>query len=145
MRIQNRRVLPRTTPSGEPLRILLVGMPRILREIIREIIASEKDMEIVGERTDIVALPAETDRTRARFVIGAANGPDAVAEYHRLLYERPHLQVLLVENNGRRGVLHELRPHAVPISAMDSVAPTELIEAIRSATESWSASPWMDP
>ena len=43
--------MPGREPKVRPIGILLVGLPRMVRDLIEPIVAREKDMEIVGEGT----------------------------------------------------------------------------------------------
>ena len=113
----------------EPTRIVLIDMPRILREIVKDVLATDADMMVVGEYAESVRLRDAVSRTSADFVItdDRVSGFDEVGT---LLRERPHVRVLAIGENGRDTVLYELRPQKVRLGA---VSPENLLEAIRAA------------
>ena len=113
----------------EPTRIVLIDMPRILREIVKDTIATDADMIVVGEYAESVRLRDAVARSAADFVItdARASGFDDVDV---LLRERPRVRVLAIGENGRDTVLYELRPQKVRLGA---VSPENLLETIRAA------------
>jgi hypothetical protein len=113
----------------EPSRILLVDLPRILREIIEEAIADEPDMVIVGGNGANGDLKSAVERSNAEFVIsGADYAPDEVGA---LLEEHPRLRVLSVVGDAREAFLYELRPMRTPLA---EVSPRTIVDAIRQAS-----------
>ena len=105
-------------------RILIVDMPRMLREIVRSVIVAEADLELVAEVHDPGALDKAIPRHRPDFVIGHS----APHEIERLLEERPSMKVLQVDSTGRSSFLYELRPQR---TALGEMSPARLLEAIR--------------
>jgi DNA-binding NarL/FixJ family response regulator len=124
-RVQNRAL--HSDAGVEPSRIVLVDLPRIMREIIQQAIADEPDMVIVNG-----SLPADLrgalERSAADFVISGAD--HELAEVGALLEERPRLRVLSVVGDGREAFLYELRPTRTPLG---EVSPRTIVDAIRSA------------
>jgi DNA-binding NarL/FixJ family response regulator len=100
----------------ERLRVLLVHPPGVLREILKEVIGSQSDMEVVGELDAHHELVPEIDRTGAQFVVWCLEPLDddslePIPDACRVLLDAcPRLKVLAVENRGRTGSLYELRP-----------------------------------
>jgi DNA-binding NarL/FixJ family response regulator len=115
--------------TDERLRIAIVNMPQMLREIIREVVSPESDMEVAGEFSGTTDLLEAVERTRADFVITGTEDAD-VAGVGRLLRMRPRLKVLAVAADGRQTYLYELRPQKVHLG---EVSPQNLLDAIRSA------------
>jgi DNA-binding NarL/FixJ family response regulator len=113
----------------ERLRIVLINMPRMLREIIREVVLPESDMEVAGDFSTPYGLLEAVERTRADFVITGTGDAD-LADVGRVLRERPRLKVLAVAADGRQTYLYELRPQKVHLG---EVSPRNLLDAIRSA------------
>jgi DNA-binding NarL/FixJ family response regulator len=112
----------------ECVRVLLVGMTVILRELIAEILGSAPGVEIVGEVPGGERAPAGVRRTRADVVVlgvDETGGPEVVSE---LLAAHPHLLVIGISPDGRQGSLHELRPHDVPLGEL---SPEQLVAAVR--------------
>jgi DNA-binding NarL/FixJ family response regulator len=111
----------------EPSRIVLVDMPRILREIIEQAVGGEPDLELVQARSE-PGLRAAVESSGADFVISGADYD--FAEVARLLEERPRLRVLAVTGDGREGFLYELRPTR---TALGEVSRQTIVNAIRGA------------
>ena len=106
-------------------------MPRILREIIRQSLAVEPDMQIVGEFTGSVSLLPAVDQSGADFVIV---GVDAmkVEDVRFVLQERPHIKILAIGGDGKSAALYELRPNKV---SLGEVSPDSLVQVIRNAAD----------
>lgn len=111
------------------LRIVLINMPRMLREIIREVVSPQPDMEVAGEFAAAHSLLEAVERTQADFVI-TGTGDAELADVGRVLREWPRLKVLAVAADGRQTYLYELRPQKVHLG---EVSPQNLLDALRSA------------
>jgi chemotaxis response regulator CheB len=112
----------------EPSRIVLVDMPRILREIIERAVADEPDMEIVDSEAGNMPLREAIEASEPDFVIAGADYD--FGEVARVLDERPRLRVLAVAGDGREAFLYELRPTRTPLG---EVSPRTIVDAIRGA------------
>jgi len=111
-----------------PARILLLGMPRILRDLIRSIVDRQPDMRVVGELEDGHIDLRRVERPRADFVIVGLHDSDLPDVCDRLLRHRPETKIVGVSQEGRRAVLYELRPHAEPLGEMSQQV---LLDVIR--------------
>jgi DNA-binding NarL/FixJ family response regulator len=112
----------------ERTRILLADLPRMIREIISDTLASQDDMEVVAELPTLASLPAALEDSQADVVVLGGDDPMlAVA----LLQRIPHLTVLAVSEEGRESWLYELRPKRVLIS---EISPRRLVGAIRESS-----------
>ncbi len=112
----------------ESSRIVLVDLPRMLRDIVEQAVAGESDMCVVSAGGSESGLRAVVDETDADFVI--AGRDQDLADVGDLLRERPRLRVLAVAGEGRESFLFELRPTRTPLG---QVSPKTIVEAIRSA------------
>jgi DNA-binding NarL/FixJ family response regulator len=114
------------------IRVLLVGMPRMLLDMIADIIALHREMMVAGKMQDTPDICAAVKKTRADVVV--LNEPAiGSAQFHQeLLYSRPHLGVLSIANDGRNFFLHTLRPVR---TALGAVSPESLVQAIRSSAQ----------
>jgi hypothetical protein len=99
----------RVIVDASSIRVLLVDMPRMLRDIVAMVVRAEPDLELVGEVDDPEALAARMRRTRPDLVIAGAH-PALEQMSHQLLGDYPRLRILEVETEGRRGYLYELFP-----------------------------------
>lgn len=117
----------------ERTRIVLIDMSPLLREIVREIIVREPDLEIVAEHesTDVAAAIAGD---HPDFVIV---GPDAATngQVCSLVGAGLGLRALEVHSDGKESVLYELRPRRI---ALGEISSETLLRAIR-AVPSWDA------
>ncbi len=111
-------------------------MPRLLRDLVDAITSAEPDMVIAGEHLD------EADERRALalidtdILIAAESGTSRADRWIDLLYEHPHLKVLVLEQTGRTAQLYELRPHRTPLG---EVSRAGLVNAIRAAVRDGAA------
>lgn len=112
------------------IRILAAQMPRMLQDMVDSIIAAEPDMMIAGEwarGSDIAEAVACAD---ADILIVADDAIRGVEQWDSLLFDRPRLKVLVLEQTGRTALLYELRPQRTPLG---EVSRAGLVSAIRAA------------
>ena len=102
-----------TRKALSPLRVLVIDLPQLLRDLVEQRVAAQPDMELGG-----------------RLAEPSADDPDVVVcggAGHGLLAGRTRLKVLGIDEGGR-ACLYELREHAVPIG---EVSPDQVVDAIR--------------
>jgi DNA-binding NarL/FixJ family response regulator len=109
---------------------VLAEMPRMMREIVENIIGAESDMQVVGVAESDDALADAVARTRADVLILALDADGELRAYDALLFRHPRLHVLAVTEDGRGALISELRPHHVPLA---DVSPAGLVDAIRAS------------
>ena len=114
------------------IRILLAGMPRMLLDMIADIVALHAGMMVAGKMQDTADLRAAVRKTRADVVIlkEPATGPPQ--NHQELLYSHPHLGVFSITSDGRHFFLHKLRPVR---TALGEVSPESLVQAIQSCAQ----------
>lgn len=105
-------------------------MQGILGEIIRETLAHEPGVEIIGEVADLRELLRTDELPRSDVVVGClAEGSDLPPlAWRDLLHQHPRVKLLIVSTNGRHASLYCLRLKRL---AIDELSPSALIEAIR--------------
>lgn len=103
----------------------------MLIDIVKDIIASHEDIEVAGEIANGGAvLPAAVSVQAEIIILGKTAGGDG-DDYDEILYSRPQLKILAITADGRRGFLHEMAPHVVPLGEL---SPASLIDAILQAS-----------
>jgi DNA-binding NarL/FixJ family response regulator len=112
----------------ECIRIVFAEMPPLLADIIRQAVAGEPDMAIVGECRDCSALREMLVAEGCEVVMVGTSDPDALALPRQLLDAAPRMKVLMLETRGSRAVMHELRPYRRSLGDMSA---GRLVEAIR--------------
>jgi chemotaxis response regulator CheB len=112
------------------IRILLVDMPRLAREMIDAAVAGQPDMCVVETTADPSELVAAARRVRPSFVIVGLERDALPNGCLQLLDEQPKLKVLGIEAEAGRAYLWELRPKR---RALGEIAPADVVEAIRTA------------
>jgi DNA-binding NarL/FixJ family response regulator len=110
-----------------PIRILLVAMPRLMRDIVTAELLAQPDMKLIGVCDTSVGLVDEIRDGAPDFVlIGAEHGCSVQA----LFEERPWMRVLEIEPLGADAHLYELRPRRVDLGPMSAA---ELVTTICNA------------
>jgi DNA-binding NarL/FixJ family response regulator len=104
----------------------------MLRDLVKEIVGREADMEIVGEVSEGAQLVPAARETDAEFVIAALDDLELPAAYRALLDERPRMKVLGLAADGRLGVLYELVPRKIPLGELSAGS---LVSAIRAGSD----------
>jgi DNA-binding NarL/FixJ family response regulator len=125
----------------ERIGVVLVDMPRILREIVRASVGAGDDFAVLAELPDAEHLADVAAETDASFVITDAvtATPESV---ERLLTLRPQLRVLGIGGDGRQTFLYELRPQRIPLGEM---SPGTLVEVMRVASRPTTPPPTTTP
>jgi hypothetical protein len=114
------------TPQLKPIRVLLVGMPRMQIDIVKNILASQKEIVVVGETVD----PSEVSRavTAVKANVVVISEAAVPSSYRELLYRRPRLRIIAIIADGRQARVHHLQPDVATIL---DLSPTSLVAAIR--------------
>ena len=110
------------------IRILLVGLPPLLRDILGESLGGDSDMEVVGSTDGGAELPAVVQQLTPHLVVlgpGGHDESDAMQEARRVM---PSLLILSISGRGEDAVFHGPDQHRL---AMRDVSPTALKMAIR--------------
>ena len=91
------------------IKILLSSRPKLLSEVIRNLIESQLDMEIIGEVIDPLQLLSVVRDTLADAVIITplrANGEPRIV--HQLLKEYPLMKIVTLSSQGDAAYLYRL-------------------------------------
>lgn len=111
------------------MRILLDGMPQMLRTIVKDILSSDPQCEIVAETAEQNNLRAQLRETPVDVIILASPDVDAVSDrFAPLLAHHPATRIIAITSDGKRAFLYDLRTHVTPI---DELSPATLLSAIR--------------
>jgi chemotaxis response regulator CheB len=117
-------------------RILVVALPRMLEEIVTDILRAQRGMEIAGTIRKVDGLTRKVARTRPDVVvIGGDDAPLAAA----LLEQSPRLKVLAVAEEGKDWWLYSLTAERTRLGSLSSATLVRAVErAVRPRpTTSW--------
>jgi hypothetical protein len=121
----------RTGRALERIRIVLMELPRMLRDIVSETIARQDDMLIVEETPgNDLPVPESPGRNAIDIVITGLEGDRLSDRCTTLMRRHAHLKVLGISGDARHAFLFELRPHRIPLGDASSEG---LLDAIRAA------------
>jgi hypothetical protein len=104
-----------------------MNLPRMLHEIIAGVLATQDDMQVVGDFDRVMRLQTVVDSCLPDIIITGSDGIEP-ADVYRVLVEHPELRVLTVSTDGRRAFLSEVRPNHV---ALGEASPQKILTAIR--------------
>jgi hypothetical protein len=108
-------------------RVLLLDMPQMLAEIVRDVVSRDDSLVVVGDIVDADAR-AVVGQMRPNIVLLGGDSTSPPAWCREVFEERPHFVVLALLGSGRDAVLWELAPHRVPLG---DLAPSALLSAMR--------------
>jgi DNA-binding NarL/FixJ family response regulator len=108
-------------------------MQPMLREILKEILHAQPDMQVVGEFSESVPLLSAVERSEAAFAIASSDRANFHERCRELLRERPGVKVLAIAGDGRQSYLCELDVSRRPLG---TVSPQQLVAVIRSIAPS---------
>jgi DNA-binding NarL/FixJ family response regulator len=121
----------------ERTRIVLVDMPPLLREIVRDTLAREPDLDVVAEHEADVDVRGAVGETDVDFLIVGAEATTARMGVASLVGAQRGIRAIEVQSDGRESVLYELRPHRVSLGEM---SPETLLRTIRTPP-TWDGEP----
>lgn len=116
-----------TCSKVTPVRVLLVGLPRMLTDIVAEFAGTHDDIAITELSEPSATLLDGVDFARADVLICPRERRE---ECRHLLWARPRLKIISLSGEGREAELHELRPQE---RLLGNLAPERLLAVIRSA------------
>ena len=113
-----------------PIRVALIGLAPLVRDVVHKLIASEKDMSVAA-----VIEHSELPRLRGRepvdvYLVGVKVEAAADACGRLLGEPTPPRRVIGISADGRRMHVSELRPSTAVFGSLSS---DELLEVIREA------------
>lgn len=111
------------------IRVLLVALPRIMREIVEHAFAEAPDLDIVGSVDGLAALDATFDKAQPDVLVVGLDQESDARQLDPYLYRDPRLTCFAIAGDARSAFLYELRPSAKPLG---DVSPEGLVRAIRS-------------
>lgn len=95
-----------------PVRVVLLDLPRLTRDLISGIFEEEPVVQVVGEVSGLTGSVRElVDETDADIVIVGAEAPGLLAECRELVTEHAPLRVLSVSGDGREAHVYGVRPY----------------------------------
>jgi hypothetical protein len=100
---------------AENLRILLVGLPQMLADMLEEEIGRQSDMAVVGRLSVREALSTEVLRHGAHFILFNLDDQPLRVACDSLLRDCPDLEVLSIGGEGRVLLRCELRAQVLPL------------------------------
>ena len=107
------------------MKVLLQSMPRLLHDIVTDVVRRQPDMEI----SDPALFAAPTlERDEPDVVIVGTVEPEHAEEPVELLLRWPRIRVVMVSVSGPDAVMYVMRPHKMPLGEM---SPARLVEVIR--------------
>ena len=113
------------------IRVVLVDMHRLLREIVHEVLNGQPDIVVVSEEVGVAEfLRSIVDFCPDVVIVGEEVGG---ADLDRMFERCPSLTAVVIASDGDRALVYRLRRE--PCAILD-LTPTRLAETIRSATSS---------
>jgi DNA-binding NarL/FixJ family response regulator len=92
----------------QTIKVLLASRPKMLSDVIKNLIEYQPDMEVVGEVIDPIRLLLVTRETMADVIIVTplkSNGEPKICQH--LLSEHPRLRIVTLSANGETAFLYE--------------------------------------
>jgi DNA-binding NarL/FixJ family response regulator len=112
------------------IRILLVEMPHMLRDIIGSILGVEPDLSVVANDVEVGALVERVERDRPDVVVLCEDSASTLAMCEELLRRFPRLALVALEERGQRASIYMMRPTRIRVA---EISRTQLVTAIRRA------------
>jgi hypothetical protein len=112
------------------IRVLVLGLPRLIGDLVVRMVEAEPDMCVVGEPHARQELATAAHVHTPELVIVGLEEERLPAECEAFLRDRARVKLLGIEAFDGRAVLYELRPER---RSLGSVTQDEIVGAIRAA------------
>jgi hypothetical protein len=109
-----------------PVRVLLLELPQLLRDILEHAIRQQTDCELLKDMRDLAVLSGRTVPPDI-VVLGLTEAPDATL-VTALLARWPMTRVVTVRQSGDDAIAYELRPQRRKLGPL---SPTEIVGMLR--------------
>jgi len=114
-----------------PIRVVLATMPPLLRDIVRQSLARDADVEVLAEVATCDEIAPAVDHASADVTVLGVT-PDEWPGLSQLLREtlatHPRLTIIALTSDGRSGYVYRMQPRGVVI---DDLTPRSLVQVIR--------------
>jgi hypothetical protein len=111
------------------IRVLLVEMTGIAADLVRQVVAQQEDIEIVGCLPEAAELGAVAGVPSVELLITEYRADrESLRRLDPILASNPGLRALAVEEGGRAASMYELKPH---LRRLGPLSAEGLIEFIR--------------
>lgn len=114
----------------EKSHLLLVDMPRMLRDVVMDALSQADDVELVGE----VDGPGARKALKEDGIDFVITGRDDARLATDLLAASPRLKVLAMIDDGRESALYELRPERVALGELSGRRLVTIVREARAST-----------
>ena len=120
-----------------PIKVAIVGLPSMLRDILLKVFSNASDIKIVGHYHNIAELHSIKTAPLVDVIVLGGQDEQLDALSLDFLERQPRLTVIEIAAQGRNTYLMQLIPKR---KTLGEVSPKELLTAIRHAIESeaWS-------
>jgi hypothetical protein len=111
---------------SEPVRVLLLEMPQLLRELLGHAVETRSDCMLLSDARptlDILLQPTPPPDVVIVGLLTASDAPIVPALFARW----PEAKIMTVSPSGEGGVVYEMRPHQRILGEM---SPAEVIETL---------------
>ncbi len=115
------------------IKLLVSSRPKLLSEVIRNLINSQLDMEVVGEVLDPLQLYLYIQKTQVHGIVITplnANGEPKICSI--LLNEQHHLKILTLSSKSEAAYLYQFGMKRLRI---DDPSPQSIIDTLRSVCD----------
>ena len=110
--------------AAPPIRILLAEITGLMAEVVNRAIRPQSDMTIVREIRSSAQLDALVPGEDFDVVVTSVSGPTIPHRYQQLVFECPHVPVIVIKGDEGRAELYDRK-------LIREVAPRQLVELIR--------------
>ena len=110
--------------------ILLVEMPRMVRDVVGNILGVEPDLHVVADGVDAGAVMERVEGERPDVVVLWVDSESPPPICEELLRRFPRLAVVALEGGGQRGSIYRMLPTRIRLA---EISRAQLVTAIRRA------------
>jgi hypothetical protein len=123
------------------IRVMLGKMPALLRDILGETLAGQRDIMLVGSPDSAVPLSMSVAEHQPHVLVVAIDKPDVVSNVVELFLENPSLRVLAIGEDARSATMHELYFRRWRVAELSPGAIVDAVRALHAVESSFDTAP----
>lgn len=126
---------------GVSIRVMLGKMPAMLRDILEETFAGQRDIVLVGSPNSTDSLAMSVAEQQPHVLVVGIDKPDVVSNVVQLFVENPSLRVLAIGEDARSAVMHEVYLRRWSVAELSPKAIVEAVRALHAADAALETAP----
>jgi hypothetical protein len=120
---------------------MLGKMPAMLRDILGETFAGQRDIMVIDPSDSTASLSMSVAEHQPHVLVVGIDKPDVVSNVVELFIENPSLRVLAIGEDARSATMHELYLRRWRVAELSPAAIVDAVRALHAAESAFETAP----